>query len=112
AEGTQAAVAALERALANDPAHPGANHYYVHALEASPHPAQARGAAERLRAMMPAAGHLVHMPAHIMQRVGRYEDASEANRKAAAADKTYYAKTRAPDYYPMYPAHNNKVLAP
>jgi tetratricopeptide (TPR) repeat protein len=111
AEGTESAVAALERALASDPEHPGANHYYVHALEASPHPAQALIAAERLREMMPAAGHLVHMPAHIMQRVGRYADASEANRKAAAADETYYAKTRAPDYYPMYTGHNYQFLA-
>jgi len=61
--------------------------------------------------MMPAAGHLVHMPAHIMQRVGRYEDASEANRKAAVADEIYYAKTRAPDYYPMYTGHNYQFLA-
>jgi tetratricopeptide (TPR) repeat protein len=111
AEGTEAAVAALERALASDPSHPGANHYYVHALEASPQPGQALVAAERLRDMMPAAGHLVHMPAHIMQRVGRYEDASEANRKAAAADVAYYAKTRAPDYYPMYTGHNYQFLA-
>ena len=111
AEGTEAAVAALDRALAIDSAHPGANHYYVHALEASPHPGQALVSAERLREMMPAAGHLVHMPAHIMQRVGRYEDASDANRKGAAADETYYAKTNAPDYYPMYTGHNYQFLA-
>lgn len=111
AEGTEAAIASLERALASDPGHPGANHYYVHALEASPQPARALVAAERLREMMPAAGHLVHMPAHIMQRVGRYEDASEANSKAAAADVAYYAKARAPDYYPMYTGHNYQFLA-
>ena len=111
AEGTEDAVAALEHALSIDPQHPGANHYYVHALEASPQPEKALAAAENLTDMMPSAGHLVHMPAHIMQRVGRYEDAAEANRKAAAADDAYYAKTRAPDYYPMYTGHNYQFLA-
>jgi hypothetical protein len=59
---------------------------------------------------MPAAGHLEHMPAHIMQRVGRYEEAAEANRKGAAADLSYLAKTRPLDYYPMYLAHNLQFL--
>lgn len=76
------------------------------------HPEKAVAAAERLRGMMPAAGHLEHMPAHIMQRVGRYEGAAEANRKGAAADVAYFAKTKAPDYYPsMYTAHNYQFLA-
>jgi tetratricopeptide (TPR) repeat protein len=109
--GTPQIVSTLEKVLANDPAHPGANHYYVHAVEASPHPEKALASAERMRAMMPAAGHLVHMPAHIFQRVGRYEGAAEANRKAAAADIAYYARTAAPDYYPMYTAHNYQFLA-
>jgi len=111
AEGTEEIVATLESVLRRDSNHPGANHYYVHAMEASPHPEKAVAAAERLRDMMPAAGHLVHMPAHIMQRVGRYEDAAEANRKGAVADEAYYAKTSAPDYYPMYTAHNYQFLA-
>jgi tetratricopeptide (TPR) repeat protein len=110
AEGTEDAIAALTRALMLDPNHPGANHYLVHAMEASPHPEKALVAAERLKDMMPAAGHLVHMPAHIMQRIGRYEDAAEANRKAAAADKAYYAKASAIDYYPMYTGHNYQFL--
>src|SRR5260370_19600359 len=80
-------------------------------LEAPPHPGSAVAAAERLRGMMPAAGHLEHMPAHIMQRVGRYEEAAEANRKGAAADKSYFAKTQPPDYYPMYTGHNYQFLA-
>jgi tetratricopeptide (TPR) repeat protein len=111
AAGTDDAVKVLEHAMALDPRHPGANHYYVHALEASPHPAKALVAAERLTDMMPAAGHLVHMPAHILQQVGRYEDAAEANRKAAAADEIYFARTRAPDYYAMYWGHNYQFLA-
>lgn len=61
--------------------------------------------------MMPAAGHLQHMPAHIMQRVGRYEDAAEANREGAAADAAYYARTRPLDYYAMYTGHNYQFLA-
>jgi len=112
APGTERIVATLESVLARDPQHPGANHYYVHAIEASPHPEKALPSAERLGGAMPAAGHLVHMPAHIMQRVGRYEDAAEANRRAAAADAAYNRLTTPPDYYPMgYTAHNYQFLA-
>ena len=110
APGTNEIVKTLESVLARDSSHPGANHYYVHATEASPHPEKAIAAAERLRGMMPAAGHLEHMPAHTMQRVGRYEDAAEANRKGAAADVIYLSKTQPPDYYPMYVAHNYQFL--
>ena len=109
--GTEEIVALLEGVLAKDPRHPGANHYYVHAIEASPHPEKAVAAAERLPGMMPAAGHLEHMPAHIMQRVGRYADAATANRKGADADVAYFAKTTPPDYYVMYTAHNYQFLA-
>ncbi|MBS0377303.1 MAG: hypothetical protein JSS29_02365 [Proteobacteria bacterium] len=101
----------LERVLARNPHHPGANHYYVHVMEESPTPGKALAAASALTGMMPAAGHLEHMPAHIMQRVGRYEDAAEANRRGAAADRAYLAQTDAPDYYPMYYAHNEEFLA-
>ncbi len=109
--GTEAIVALLEGVLAKDPQHPGANHYYIHAIEASPHPERAVAAAERLPGMMPAAGHLEHMPAHIMQRVGRYADAAAANRKGADADLGYFSKTKPPDYYVMYTAHNYQFLA-
>jgi tetratricopeptide (TPR) repeat protein len=61
--------------------------------------------------MMPAAGHLEHMPAHIMQRVGRYEHAAEANRKGVAADLAYFARNKPLDYYVMYTAHNYQFLA-
>jgi tetratricopeptide (TPR) repeat protein len=111
APGTEEIVATLESVLKRDPRHPGANHYYVHTLEASLHPDKAVAAAERLGGMMPAAGHLEHMPAHIMQRVGRYEEAAQANRKGAAADKSYFAKTQPPDYYAMYTGHNYQFLA-
>lgn len=60
---------------------------------------------------MPAAGHLEHTPAHIMQRVGRYEDATEANRKGVSADLAYFAMTKPLDYYVMYTAHNYQFLA-
>ena len=111
APGTEEIVARLEGVLAKDPQHPGANHYYIHAVEASPHPEKAIPSAERLPGMMPAAGHLEHMPAHIMQRVGRYADAADANRKGAQADLAYFARTKPPDYYVMYTAHNYQFLA-
>jgi tetratricopeptide (TPR) repeat protein len=110
-EGTSEIVARLESVLRRAPAHPGANHYYIHVVEASPVPGKAVASAERLRGMMPAAGHLEHMPAHIMQRVGRYEEAAEANRRGIAADQAYFAATAAPDYYAMYLAHNYAFLA-
>jgi tetratricopeptide (TPR) repeat protein len=108
---TNEIVAILERVLAKDANHPGANHYYIHALEASPHPEKALAAAQRLGGMMPAAGHLDHMPAHIYQRVGQYEASAEANRQGAVADAAYYGKTAALDYYPMYTSHNYQFLA-
>jgi tetratricopeptide (TPR) repeat protein len=111
APGTDEIVATLEKVLKQDAQHPGANHYYIHAMEASPHPDAAIASAERLRAMMPAAGHLVHMPAHILQRVGRYEDAAQANRNGVTADLAYFGKTRPLDYYAMYLAHNYQFLA-
>jgi hypothetical protein len=102
APGTEEIVAILEGVLAKDPRHPGANHYYIHAVEASPSPGKGIPAAERLPRLMPAARHLEHMPAHIMQRVGRYED---------AADLAYFSMTKPPDYYVMYTAHNYQFLA-
>ena len=111
-EGTLAIEARLEAVLRRDPDHPGANHYYIHVMEASPHPERALASAGRLAELMPAAGHLEHMPAHIMQRVGRYEEAAEANRRGVAADLAYLKAVSAPDYYPlMYLAHNYAFLA-
>jgi tetratricopeptide (TPR) repeat protein len=109
--GTPAILAALQKVLAKDPKHPGANHYWIHAVEASTDPARAIPSADALVGLMPAAGHLEHMPAHIYQRVGRYEESAEANRKGAAADVAYLKLTPAPDYYPMYLIHNYQFLA-
>ena len=106
APGTEEIVSALERVLARNAQHPGANHYQIHAVEASGKPERAVAPAERLPGLMPAAGHIVHMPAHIFQRVGRYAEASEANRRAVRADEAYLAKTTPPGYYPMYLGHN------
>ncbi|MGZ8297998.1 MAG: tetratricopeptide repeat protein [Allosphingosinicella sp.] len=109
--GTPAILAALQKVLTKDPKHPGANHYWIHAVEASLDPARAVPSADALVGMMPAAGHLEHMPAHIYQRVGRYEESAEANRKGAAADVAYLKLTPAPDYYPLYLIHNYQFLA-
>jgi hypothetical protein len=116
ADGTPAAdtpriLTMLEGVLARDPRHPGANHYYVHAIEASPQPERGLVAAERLTGMMPGAGHLEHMPAHILQRVGRYNDAAAANRNGVDADLKYLEKTTPLDYYGIYTAHNYQFLA-
>lgn len=111
APGTLAIEARLESVLRRDPGHPGANHYYVHVMEASREPGRALPSAQRLRGMAPASGHLDHMPAHIFQRVGRYEEAAEANRRGVAADRAYFAVTSPPDYYEMYLAHNYSFLA-
>jgi tetratricopeptide (TPR) repeat protein len=111
APGTLEITRTLEAVLRRDPNHPGANHYYVHAMEASGHPERALVSAQRLAGMMPAAGHMDHMPAHIMQLVGRYEEAAEANRRGAAADVAYFAQTAPPNYYAMYTAHNYQFLA-
>src|SRR5262245_41944386 len=99
-------VPTLERVLARNPAHPGAAHYYIHAVEASDRPQRAEPFADRLRGAMPAAGHLVHMPSHIYYRVGRYLDALSVNKTAVAVDETYLSAIDAPmgvyrlGYYP------------
>jgi tetratricopeptide (TPR) repeat protein len=106
APGTEEIVATLERVLATSPDHPGANHYYIHAVEASRSPERALPAAKRLPGLMPGAGHMVHMPAHIFQRVGLYAEASTRNREAVAADLAYMARVKPWGYYPMYLGHN------
>jgi hypothetical protein len=103
-------IAMLEAILAKEPQHPGANHYYVHAVEASPHPERGLAAAQRLHGMMPSAGHLEHMPAHIYQRVGQYAAAAAASRYGIAADLAYFKQTRPPEYYVLYTAHNYQFL--
>ena len=109
-EWTPEVVAALEQALAKAPNNPGANHFYIHAIEESKQPDKALGAADRLQTLEPGAGHLVHMPGHIYMRVGRYEDAAEANRKAIKVDDEYVKKQPAQAFYLMYKAHNFQFL--
>jgi tetratricopeptide (TPR) repeat protein len=110
-EGTLELVAVLESVLRRDPLHPGANHYYIHAVEASPNPERALPSAERLGTLVPAAGHLVHMPAHIYIRTGDHDGAVAANEKAAAADRAYIASSHAMGMYPMmYYSHNLDFL--
>jgi tetratricopeptide (TPR) repeat protein len=101
----------LEAVLARDENHPQANHLYIHAIEASPTPEKGVPMADRLGALVPGAGHLVHMPAHIYIRVGRYADAAEANIRAIAVDQAYIAQCRTQGVYPLaYHPHNYHFL--
>jgi tetratricopeptide (TPR) repeat protein len=111
AEGTEEIVATLESVLRRDPNHVGAIHYYIHAVEASPHPERALAYAPKLPKLMPAAGHLVHMPAHIYERVGDYDAAARSNVDGAAADEAYFKTANTAGVYPMYYAHNLDFLA-
>jgi tetratricopeptide (TPR) repeat protein len=100
-------VKALETVLERNPDHAGAIHLYIHTVEASTTPQRAEPYAERLGALMPGAGHLVHMPAHIYYRVGRYKDSLAANIVAVKADEAYLAHAKAGDVYPqIYYPHN------
>lgn len=105
--GTEEIVATLQGVLRAHPDHPGANHYFIHAVEASAHPEQAVASAEKLKTLEPGAGHLVHMPSHIYMRTGQYAEGSEANRKAIAVDA---ASTHDHPIYAMYIAHNFQFL--
>jgi tetratricopeptide (TPR) repeat protein len=100
-------VATLEGVLARSPGHPGANHLYIHAIEASPTPERAEAAADRLAGLMPGSGHLVHMPSHIYLRIGRYEDAVSLNERAARVDEALFAWCRSQGIYRAgYYPHN------
>lgn len=110
--GTPEILEVLQSVLKRAPHHVGANHLYIHATEASPHPEQAIGSAKLLPLLTPAAGHLVHMPAHTYIRTGDYHSASAANQQAAEVDAAYLAKYRLAGMYPvMYYAHNLQFLA-
>ncbi|MDZ4699784.1 MAG: hypothetical protein SH809_08780 [Rhodothermales bacterium] len=103
-------LATLERVMKHMPDHPGANHLYIHAVEEK-HPELGERSADRLRDLVPVAGHLVHMPAHIYIRLGRYEDAAEANRLAIVADNSYVTQCRQQGIYPLgYMPHNHHFL--
>lgn len=100
----------LERVLAMRPDHPGANHFYIHAVEASNDPERAVPAAERLGGLVPGSGHLVHMPSHVWLRLGRYDDASDANQRAMEADRRYFERAPEPEFYGLYITHNIHFL--
>jgi len=112
AEGTEEIVATLESVLKRDPNHLGANHYYIHAVEASSHPERALPSAARLEKLAPAEGHLAHMPAHIYARVGDHFASAHCNEAAIAADKKFLGETQEQGVYRMmYYSHNLHFLA-
>ncbi|MDJ0674699.1 MAG: hypothetical protein QNJ36_04740 [Calothrix sp. MO_167.B42] len=104
---TQEVINTLESVLKRNPNHPGAIHYYIHTVEASPHPERAEAGADRLRNLVPGSGHLVHMPSHIYLRIGRYHDAAIANQKAMKADEAFLADSQQRGIYSaLYYPHN------
>ena len=109
--GTDEIITTLESVLAQNPEHPGACHYYLHAVEASSQPERALPCAERLPGLMPGAGHLVHMPAHIYMRLGKYHEAVERNQQAADIDQQYLAgRNQTGEYADGYYTHNLHFL--
>ena len=111
-EGTEEIVATLESVIKRDPNHLGAIHYYIHSVESSKSPERALAGANRLAALAPAAGHIVHMPAHVYIRTGDYAAAVKTNQEAAAVDRAYIKASGAQGIYPMmYYSHNLHFVA-
>ena len=111
-EGTNEIIATLESVIKRDPNHLGAVHYYIHAVEASASPERALAGANRLAALAPSAGHIVHMPAHVYIRTGDYDAAVRTNQAAAKADEAYIQASGAKGIYPgMYYSHNLHFIA-
>jgi tetratricopeptide (TPR) repeat protein len=112
APGTAEIVSVLQSVLKRDPSHLGANHFYIHAVEASSHPEAGIASAQRLAGLAPASGHLVHMPAHIYIRTGDHEASEKTNEAAARADEAYFAVAHPQGIYPMmYYTHNLHFIA-
>jgi len=112
APGTQEIVAVLESVLKRDPNHLGANHFYIHAVEASTHPEAGLPSAQRLAGLAPASGHLVHMPSHIYIRTGDHESGEKTNVAAVRVDDAYFAAAHPQGVYPlMYYTHNLHFIA-
>ena len=110
--GTDEIVTILESVIKRDPNHLGAIHYYIHAVEASNNPERALAGANKLAALAPGAGHIVHMPAHVYIRTGDYDAAVKTNEKAAEVDRAYIKATNAQGIYPMmYYSHNLHFIA-
>jgi hypothetical protein len=111
-EDTEEIVAVLESVLKSEPNHPGANHYYIHAVEASLNPGRALESAKRLETLVPGSGHLVHMPSHVYFRVGDYTKAMQSNALAIALDEAYIQKNHIQGFYPLaYYSHNVHFFA-
>jgi tetratricopeptide (TPR) repeat protein len=109
--GTEEIIVLLESVMERNPKHPGALHLYIHLIEPTNQPERAEKAADALAPLAPGAGHLVHMPSHIYQRIGRYADSAAANERAALADEDYITQCRAQGLYPMaYYPHNIHFL--
>jgi tetratricopeptide (TPR) repeat protein len=112
AQGTEEAVSVLEAVMRRAPDHPGANHFYIHAVEMSPAPERAVPSAQRLMGLVPAAGHLVHMPGHIWLLLGDYELAADLNERAAERDREYMQTTGvSASSYAGYYIHNLHFVA-
>jgi len=112
APGTDEIVSVLQAALRRDPSHIGANHFYIHAVEASMHPEMGLPSAQRLAGLAPASGHLVHMPAHIFIRTGDHEASEQTNEAAARADEALFDVAHSQGVYPMmYYTHNIHFIA-
>ncbi|MFL6450857.1 MAG: hypothetical protein ACJ746_24730 [Bryobacteraceae bacterium] len=111
APGMAQAVSVLEQVMRRNPIHPGANHFYIHAVEMSPSPERAIPSAYRLMGIMPAAGHIIHMPAHIWVILGEWEIAATLNERAAQADRDYFARTGVQSNYLGYYIHNLHFVA-
>jgi tetratricopeptide (TPR) repeat protein len=108
---TPEVIETLTAVLTLDPEHPGANHFNIHTLEASPEPERAAESADRLRDMVPGLGHLTHMPSHIDIRLGQYQEAILANQRAVAADSAYLEQGGSGAFFTLYSAHNYHFLA-
>lgn len=111
-KGTSEAIAALESVLVSHPMHLGANHYYVHVMEASPYPYRALLSADRLKTLLPSSGHILHMPSHIYILVGDYQQAALSNEQAIAADREYARQYGTGGIYIIhYLSHNYHFLS-
>ncbi|MGE3180719.1 MAG: hypothetical protein AB7N71_03750 [Phycisphaerae bacterium] len=108
---TSEILAVLEEVQQLDPKHPGACHLYIHACEAGPNPEKALAAADTLRTLLPASGHMVHMPSHIDVRVGQWHKAALQNQRAIKADAAYRKKSPQQGFYRLYMAHDHHFLA-
>lgn len=105
---TLEAIEILERAMARPGGmnHPGVLHMYIHLMEMSPHPERALRASDRLRTLVPDAGHLIHMPTHIDVLCGHYHNVVEGNSRAVVVDKKYAKDRGAANFYSLYRCHN------